>query len=184
MELPSYRVPKLRDVAIGLYERGMIFLKRLTGVILGLTVLMWFLSTFPGAPEGATRPAIEYSFAGYIGRGLQYIFAPIGFNWQISLALIPAFAARETAVAALATVYLVGGEAAGGLGHALAGQISLASALSLLVWFAYAPQCMSTLAIIKRETDSWRNVAISFGYMFVMAYTASVIVYKVSRALT
>jgi ferrous iron transport protein B len=183
MELPSYRMPKLRDVAIGLYERGMIFLKRLTGVILGLTVLMWFLSTFPGAPEGATLPAIDYSFAGYIGRGLQYVFAPIGFNWQISLALIPAFAARETAVAALATVYLVGGEAEG-LGQALAGQIPLASALSLLVWFAYAPQCMSTLAIIKRETDSWRNVAISFGYMFVMAYAASFVVYQVTRALT
>lgn len=184
MELPSYRMPKVRDVAIGLYERGAIFLKRLTGVILGLTVLMWFISTFPSPPAGATGPAINYSFAGYLGRGLQYIFAPIGFNWQISLALIPAFAARETAVAALATVYLVGGEAAGGLGHALAGQISLASALSLLVWFAYAPQCMSTLAVIRRETNSWRNVAISFGYMFGMAYAASFIVYQVAGMLT
>jgi len=183
MELPAYRMPKLRDVAIGLYERGAIFMKRLTGVILGLTVLMWFLSTFPAAPAGATGPAIDYSFAGYIGRGLQFIFGPIGFNWQISLALIPAFAARETAVAALATVYLVGGEAVGGLGHALAGQISLASALSLLVWFAYAPQCMSTLAVIRRETNSWRNVAISFGYMFVLAYAASFIVYQVARAM-
>jgi len=183
MELPSYRMPKVRDVAIGLYERGAIFMKRLTGVILGLTVLMWFLSTFPAPPAGATGPAIDYSFAGYIGRGLQFIFGPIGFNWQISLALIPAFAARETAVAALATVYLVGGEAVGGLGHALAGQISLASALSLLVWFAYAPQCMSTLAVIRRETNSWRNVAISFGYMFVLAYAASFIVYQVARAM-
>ena len=182
MELPSYRLPKVRDVAIGLYERGAIFMKRLTGVILGLTILMWFISTFPSPPAGATGPAIEYSFAGYIGRALQYVFAPIGFNWQISLALIPAFAARETAVAALATVYLVGGEASG-LGQALAGQISLASALSLLVWFAYAPQCMSTLAVIRRETDSWRNVAISFGYMFVLAYAASFVVYQVARAL-
>ena len=184
MELPSYRMPKVRDVAIGLYERGGIFLKRLTGVILGLTVLMWFISTFPSPPADAIGPAINYSFAGYIGRGLQYIFAPIGFNWQISLALIPAFAARETAVAALATVYLVGGEATGGLAHALAGQISLASALSLLVWFAYAPQCMSTLAVIRRETNSWRNVAISFGYMFGMAYAASFIVYQVARMLS
>jgi ferrous iron transport protein B len=183
MELPSYRMPKLRDVTIGLYERGAIFMRRLTGVILGLTVLMWFLSTFPAPPAGATGPAINYSFAGYIGRGLEVIFAPIGFNWQVSLALIPAFAARETAVAALATVYLVGGDAAGGLEHALAGQISLASALSLLVWFAYAPQCMSTLAIIRRETNSWRNVAISFGYMFAMAYAASFIVYQVARLL-
>ncbi|KQX99665.1 iron transporter FeoB [Rhodanobacter sp. Root480] len=182
MELPSYRLPKVRDVAIGLYERGAIFMKRLTGVILGLTILMWFISTFPSPPEGATGAAIEYSFAGYIGRALHYVFAPIGFNWQISLALIPAFAARETAVAALATVYLVGGEASG-LGQALAGQISLASALSLLVWFAYAPQCMSTLAVIRRETDSWRNVAISFGYMFVLAYAASFVVYQVASAL-
>ena len=185
MELPAYRLPKLRDVAIGLYERGAIFLKRLTGVILALTVLMWFLSTFPGAPAGATLPAIDYSFAGYIGRGLAHIFAPIGFNWQMSLALIPAFAARETAVAALATVYMVGGDVASdGLAHALASQISLPSALSLLVWFAYAPQCMSTLAIIKRETASWRNVAISFGYMFAMAYAASLLTYQIASALT
>ena len=182
MELPSYRMPKLRDVAIGLYERGAIFMKRLTGVILGLTVLMWFISTFPGPPADATGPAINYSFAGYIGRGLEFIFAPIGFNWQVSLALIPAFAARETAVAALATVYLVGGEATG-LGHALAGQVSLASALSLMVWFAYAPQCMSTLAVIRRETNSWRNVAISFSYMFVLAYAASFVVYQVARLM-
>ncbi len=98
MELPSYRMPKLRDVVIGLYERGAIFLKRLTGVILGLTVLMWFISTFPSPPAGATGPAIDYSYAGYLGHGLQFIFAPLGFNWQISLSLIPAFAARETAV--------------------------------------------------------------------------------------
>ncbi len=186
MELPSYRLPKVRDVAIGLWERGMIFLRRLTGVILGLTVLMWFLSTFPAAPVGATGPAIDYSFAGYIGHGLQYIFAPLGFNWQISVSLIPAFAARETAVAALATVYAVGGDAANGagLGQALAANFSLASALSLLVWFAFAPQCMSTLAVIRRETNSWRNVAISFGYMFVVAYLASLLTYQITSLLT
>jgi ferrous iron transport protein B len=182
MELPAYRLPKPRDVAIGLYERGMVFLKRLTGVILALTVLMWALSSFPAPPAGATGPAIDYSIAGWLGRGLAHVFAPIGFNWQMSLALIPAFAARETAVAALATVYAVGGDTAGaGLTQALAGNISLASALSLLVWFAYAPQCMSTLAVIKRETDSWRNVAISFGYMFAMAYAASLITYQLAR---
>ncbi|MEW9623836.1 ferrous iron transporter B [Rhodanobacter geophilus] len=183
MELPSYRLPKVRDVGIGLYERSMIFLKRLTGVILALTVLMWALSSFPAPPAGATGPAIDYSFAGYLGRAFAHIFALIGFNWQMSLALIPAFAARETAVAALATVYAVGGETAAGLGPALASHISLASALSLLVWFAYAPQCMSTLAVIKRETDSWRNVAISFGYMFVMAYVASFLTFQIASAL-
>jgi ferrous iron transport protein B len=183
MELPSYRMPKVRDVAIGLYERSMIFMKRLTGVILALTILMWALSSFPAPPAGATGPAIDYSFAGYIGRGFAHIFAPIGFNWEMSLALIPAFAARETAVAALATVYAVGGDS-GALGPALAAHIPLASALSLLVWFAYAPQCMSTLAVIKRETDSWRNVAISFGYMFVMAYVASLLTFQIASALT
>ncbi|MBD8872956.1 ferrous iron transporter B [Rhodanobacter sp. DHB23] len=182
MELPSYRLPKARDVAIGLYERGMIFLKRLTGVILALTVLMWALSTFPAPPAGASGPAVDYSFAGHLGHWLAYPFAPIGFNWQMSLALIPAFAARETAVAALATVYAVGGDA-GQLAPALASHVSLASALSLLVWFAYAPQCMSTLAVIKRETGEWRNVAVSFGYQFVMAYAASFLVYQAASAL-
>ncbi|MGV2288250.1 ferrous iron transporter B [Trinickia sp. YCB016] len=186
MELPSYRLPKLRDIAIGLWERGSIFLKRLTGVILALTVLMWFLSTFPSPPAGATGPAIDYTFAGYIGRGLQYLFAPLGFNWQISLSLIPAFAARETAVAALATVYAVSGGDGDivSLGHALAANFSLASALSLLVWFAFAPQCMSTLAVIRRETRSARIVALSFGYMFVMAYAASFLTYQIARWLT
>ncbi|MDR8730001.1 ferrous iron transporter B [Burkholderia pseudomultivorans] len=186
MELPSYRLPRVRDVAIGLWERGSIFMKRLTGVILALTVLMWFISTFPSPPAGAVGPAIDYTFAGYLGRALQYVFAPLGFNWQISLSLIPAFAARETAVAALATVYAVSGGDAdiASVGHALAANFSLASALSLLVWFAFAPQCMSTLAVIRRETGSWRNVAISFGYMFVMAYAASFVTYQVARALT
>jgi ferrous iron transport protein B len=185
MELPSYRMPKPRDILIGLWERGAIFLKRLTGVILALTVIMWAISTFPSPPAGALGPAIDYSIAGYLGRGLQYIFAPLGFNWQISLSLIPAFAARETAVAALATVYAVGGDASsGGLAHALTANVSLASALSLLVWFAFAPQCMSTLAVIRRETDSWRNVAISFSYMFAVAYVASLLTYQIARWLT
>ncbi|MFT0168207.1 ferrous iron transporter B [Paraburkholderia mimosarum] len=183
MELPSYRLPRARDVAIGLWERGAIFLKRLTGIILALTVLMWFISTFPSPPEGATLPAIDYSIAGYLGRALQWPFAPLGFNWQMSLSLIPAFAARETAVAALATVYSVAGGDADitALGHTLAQNFSLASALSLMVWFAFAPQCMSTLAVIRRETRSWRAVTLSFGYMFVVAYAASFVTYQIAR---
>jgi len=183
MELPSYRLPNWRDIALGLWERGAIFLKRLTGVMLALTVLMWAICTFPAPPAEATRAAIDYSIAGYIGHSLQYLFAPLGFNWQISLSLIPAFAARETAVATLATVYAVGGEEGAALQSALASHISLASALSLMVWFAFAPQCMSTLAIIRRETQSWRMVALSFGYMFVLAYAASFLTYNIARWL-
>ncbi|CAB3798315.1 Fe(2+) transporter FeoB [Paraburkholderia caffeinitolerans] len=182
MELPSYRLPRARDIAIGLWERGSIFLKRLTGIILALTVLMWFISTFPSPPDGATQPAIDYTIAGYLGRALQWPFAPLGFNWQMSLALIPAFAARETAVAALATVYSVasGDGDIAALGHTLAQNFSVASALSLMVWFAFAPQCMSTLAVIRRETRSWRAAAISFSYMFVVAYAASFITYQIA----
>ncbi|WP_321786165.1 ferrous iron transporter B [Paraburkholderia sp. J94] len=183
MELPSYRIPRARDVAIGLWERCTIFLKRLTGIILALTVIMWFVSTFPSPPAGATGPAIDYTIAGYLGRALQWPFAPLGFNWQMSLALIPAFAARETAVAALATVYAVaGGDSdVAALGHTLAQNFSVASALSLMVWFAFAPQCMSTLAVIRRETRSWRAVVVSFSYMFAVAYAASFVTYQAAR---
>ncbi|WP_353190312.1 ferrous iron transporter B [Pandoraea pnomenusa] len=185
MELPSYRMPKARNLALGLWERGWIFVRRLTGVILALTVLMWFISTFPSAPAGATGPAIDYSFAGYIGRALGVIFAPLGFNWQISISLVPAFAARETAVTALATVYAVAGGAddAAGLASALSSNFSVATALSLLAWFAFAPQCMSTLAVIRRETRSWRYVLISFGYMFGLAYAVSFVTYRLAMWL-
>jgi ferrous iron transport protein B len=186
MELPAYRVPHPRDIAIGLYERAMIFLRRVGGIILTLTVLLWFLLNYPAPPEGATLPAIDYSFAGRLGHMLQVVFEPIGFNWQISIALVPGLAAREVAVSALATVYaLQGGDAAAPqLGAIIAAQWSLATALSLLAWFVFAPQCLSTLAVIRRETNSWRNVAIAAGYLFALAYLASFITYRVALALT
>lgn len=184
MELPAYRLPRPRDVTIGLTERAMIFLRRLTGVILALTVVMWFISTFPSPPAGATGPAIDYTIAGYLGRALQTVFEPLGFNWQITLSLIPAFAARETAVATLATVYAVGDPDGGAaLASALSHHFSLASALSLMVWFAFAPQCMSTLAVVRRETRSWRLVILSFSYMFAVAYAASALTYQIARYL-
>lgn len=184
MELPAYRLPRPRDVTIGLTERAMIFLRRLTGVILALTVVMWFISTFPSPPAGATGPAIDYTIAGYLGRALQTVFEPLGFNWQITLSLIPAFAARETAVATLATVYAVGDPDGGtALASALAHHFTLASALSLMVWFAFAPQCMSTLAVVRRETRSWRLVILSFSYMFAVAYAASALTYQIARYL-
>ena len=187
MELPSYRVPNVRDVAIGLYERAMIFLRRVGGIILTLTVLLWFLLNFPGAPADAVMPAIDYSFAGRIGHFMQPLFAPIGFNWQICIALVPGLAAREVAVSSLATVYAISGGnelAAHQLGTIIGAQWSLATALSLLAWYVFAPQCLSTLAVIKRETNSWRNVAIAASYLFALAYLASFITYQVAKALS
>ena len=182
MELPAYRMPHPRDIAIGLYERGMIFLKRVGGIILALTVLLWFLSSFPAPPAGATEPAINYSLAGILGRGLHVLFAPIGFNWQICIALIPGLAAREVAVASLATVYALAGNQ-DGLQAVVATQWSLATALSLLAWYVFAPMCISTLATVRRETNSWRNVWILAGYLFGLAYLASLLTYQIARAL-
>ena len=187
LELPSYRVPHLRDIAIGLWERAVIFLKRVGGIILALTILLWFLLSFPGAPAGATGPAIDYSFAGRIGAAMTAVFAPIGFNWQICIALIPGMAAREVVVSSLATVYALSATnddaAAQALSPIIQSQWSLATALSLLVWFIYAPQCVSTLATIKRETHSWRQTAFAAGYLFALAYLASFITYQIAVAM-
>ena len=187
LELPSYRLPHVRDLAIGLYERAMIFLKRVGGIILALTVLLWFLSSFPAPPDGATGPAIDYSFAGRIGHALATVFAPLGFNWQICIALIPGLAAREVAGASLATVYALSASddaaAAQALAPILSDGWSLATALSLLVWYIYAPQCISTWATIKRETNSWKAMALNAGYLFALAYLASLVTYQVAVAL-
>ncbi len=187
LELPSYRIPHPRDVLIGLWERGMIFIKRVGGIILALTILLWVLLTFPGAPEGATQPAIDYSFAGRIGHALTFLFAPLGFNWQICIALIPGLAAREVAVASLATVYAVAGADDDASAQALAPLIAegwtLAIALSLLVWYIYAPMCISTLATIKRETGSWKKMAGATFYLFALAWMASFLTYRVAVAL-
>lgn len=187
MELPSYRVPNPRDIGIGLWERARIFLSRVGKVILTLTVLLWFLATFPSPPEGATMPPIDYSFAGMIGRALEHVFAPIGFNWQICIALVPGLAAREVAVGALATVYALSGSddaVAVQLAPMIAAQWSLATALSLLAWYVFAPQCISTLAVIRRETNSWKVMAASAAYLAGLAYLASFITYRVALALT
>ncbi len=187
LELPSYRIPHLRDVAIGLWERAMIFLKRVGGIILALTILLWFLLSFPGAPIGATQPAIDYSFAGRIGQWMTAVFAPIGFNWQICIALIPGMAAREVVVSSLATVYALSAASEDATIQALTpiiqSQWSLATALSLLVWFIYAPQCVSTLATIKRETNSWKQTAFATVYLFALAYFAAFATYRIALVL-
>ncbi|MFC3814125.1 ferrous iron transport protein B [Lysobacter sp. GCM10012299] len=187
LELPSYRIPHPRDLLIGLWERAWIFLRRVGGIILALTILLWFLLSFPGAPAGATGPAIDYSFAGRIGHAMTTVFAPLGFNWQICIALIPGMAAREVVVSSLATVYALSAANDDAATQALTPLISdgwsLATALSLLVWFIYAPQCISTLATIKRETNSWKQVGISAGYLFALAYLASMLTYQIAVAL-
>ncbi len=187
LELPSYRIPHPRDVLIGLWERGMIFLKRVGGIILALTILLWFLLSFPGAPPDAVGPAIDYSFAGRIGHAMTAVFAPLGFNWQICIALIPGLAAREVAVSSLATIYALSAADDDAAIQALTPVISdgwsLATALSLLVWFIYAPMCISTLATIKRETNSWKQMGFAAFYLFGLAYIASLVTYQVAVAL-
>jgi ferrous iron transport protein B len=180
MELPTYKLPSPRNILLGLMERAKIFLRRAGGIIFVVMVVIWLLSTFPGAPEGALNP-IEHSFAGMIGIFLAPIFAPIGFTWQMVIALIPGMAAREVAVAVLGTVYAIGNvEDTATLGAALAGAWSLPSALSFLVWFVFAPQCISTLAVVKRESGSSRFMWMSFGYLMALAYAASFATYRLA----
>jgi len=185
MELPTYKVPSAENVARNLMQRATIFLNRAGRMILPLMILVWVLSTFPYPPAGATGPAIDYSFAGMIGHAIQPIFAPIGFNWQMVVALIPGFAAREVAVAALGTVYAVGDAEAnvGALGARLAESWSLATGLSFLAWYIFAPQCVATLGVVKRETNSWTWMGVMFVYMLTLAYAASFAVYHAAVAL-
>ncbi|WP_425918496.1 ferrous iron transporter B [Acinetobacter sp. TSRC1-2] len=188
MELPSYRFPDVKSIWIGLLDRAKIFLKRVGGIIFALSILLWFLCTFPQPPEGATLPAIDYSLAGMLGHVMQPIFAPLGFNWQICIALIPAMAAREVVVAALGTVYALSATDDDAISQGLASIISsdgrlgwsLATGLSLLVWFIYAPHCLATLATVKRETGSWKTVSFMTAYLFGLAYLMSFLTYQIA----
>lgn len=183
LELPSYRIPVWRNIVYGLLDRARIFLRRVGGIILALMIVIWFLSTFPGAPQNATQPDIYYSFAGYIGRAMEWIFAPIGFGWQICIALVPGMAAREVAVGALGTVYALSGEeeqVANMLVTTIGAQWSLATAFSFLAWYVYAPQCISTLAVVRRETNSTRQVWIMAFYLFALAYAAAFLTYRLT----
>ena len=187
MELPTYRRPHLRNILMGLLHRAQLFMRRVGGVIMVLTIVLWFLASFPGAPEGATNAAIEYSFAGMLGHALAVVLAPIGFNWQISIALIPGMAAREVAISALGTVYALsatGAAPADTLGPLLAQQWSLPTALAMLAWYVFAPQCISTIATLKRESGGWTIPVVATTYLFVLAYLAAFITYRVALALS
>jgi ferrous iron transport protein B len=186
MELPTWRMPDLRNLLLGLWERVKIFLQRVGGIILSMSIVIWVLSTFPYPPEGATGPAIDYSYAGIIGHAMEPLFAPIGFNWQICVALIPGMAAREVAVSALGTVYALsatGDDVASQLQPVIAETWSLATALALMAWFVFAPQCLATLAVVKRETQGWRYPLLMAGYLFALAWLAAFATYRIALAL-
>jgi len=183
MELPSYHLPRLGNLAISLWQRAEIFLRRVGGIILLMTIGLWVLSSFPFPPEGATGSPIQYSFAGMIGQALTHVFSPIGFNWQISIALVPGMAAREVVVSSLATVYALSSssiDASEALIPLISSGWSLATALSLLAWFVFAPQCLSTIAAVKRETGGWKIPVIMLSYLFGLAYLASFITYRLA----
>jgi ferrous iron transport protein B len=187
LELPAYHWPNLRNLGIGLWQRVEVFMSRVGTIILALMVILWALSSFPAPPPGATGPAIQYSIAGHLGAWLAVLFKPIGFNWQISIALVPGLAAREVAVGALGTVYALsatGNDVSGALTPLITQSWSLPTALSLLAWYVFAPQCLSTLATVKRETNSWRYPIIMAAYLFAMAYVGSWITFRIATALT
>lgn len=182
LELPSYRLPSARDVLIGLWERGRLFIARVGTIILSITVVLWVLSTYPSPPEGWVGVPIDYSIAGRIGHAIEWIFEPLGFNWQICVALIPGLAAREVAVSALGTVYAISAAVEDPTAQLLpivSVDWSFATGMSLLVWYIFAPQCLATLAVIKKETQSWKVVLIATTYLFGLAYLASLLVYQI-----
>ena len=186
IEMPRYQIPLIRDIVIGLWQRAWLFLRRAGTIIFASTVILWVLLSFPKVPLGSEMTQSEYSVAGRIASGLAVVTAPIGFNDKIALALIPAMAAREVAVSALATAYSVDAgddeQTAMALGDRLAGQWSLATALAFLAWFVFAPQCISTIAVAKRETNGWKWPAFMVIYLFALAYVAAGITYWTARS--
>ncbi|MBX2980909.1 MAG: ferrous iron transporter B [Flavobacteriales bacterium] len=185
MELPAYQWPDLRSLAIGLWERAMIFLRRVGTIILAITIVMWALYTIP-SPR-TNKQGAQRSIAGELGHALHYVFSPIGFNEQISFALVPGMAAREVVVSALGTAYAMEGEEGEvdeQLRERIANEWPLATKLSLLLWMVFAPQCLSTFVVVKRETGSWRQMWVMGGYLFGLAYLASFITYQLTNLFT
>ncbi|MGI4877098.1 MAG: ferrous iron transporter B, partial [Janthinobacterium lividum] len=185
MEMPKYQWPAPRDVGIGLYQKAWAFLARAGGIILVSTVALWALATWPKPPANAALPAIDYSIAGHIGAALEPVFRPIGFNKEIALALVPGMAAREVAISALGTVYSLDADAEHpqGLVERLRGAWTLPTALAFLAWYVFAPQCLSTLAVTRRETGGWKWPGFMFAYTFAMAYVGAGATYWLARAL-
>ncbi|MCB2067242.1 MAG: ferrous iron transporter B [Erythrobacter sp.] len=185
MELPRYQWPPLRDLLLGLWQRAFVFLRRAGTIIFAATVALWLLLSFPQAEPGESQ--LDASIAGHVATGLHVVLEPIGFNREISLALIPAMAAREVAVSALATTYAVDTEdedaEAAGLIPRLQGGWSLPTALAFLAWFVFAPQCISTIAVARRETNGWKWPMFMVGYLFALAYIAAGVTFWSATAL-
>lgn len=178
IELPSYKTPVFKDYLRGLYDRAMIFVNRAGRIILPASVAIWFLTTFP-----RNALSINETFAGMIGNVILPIFQPIGFNLEMTISLIPAMAAREVAVSSLATIYAVSGDAVEGqMSAVIASQWSMATGLAFLAWFVFAPQCLSTFAIIRKETNSWKWPIFAFSYLFVLAYLGAAVTYHTAVA--
>jgi len=186
MEMPKYQMPVWRDVALGLWQRAYVFLRRAGTVILWVTIALWALTSFPKAPNGVKQS--EYSIAGRIASGIEPIVRPVGFNHALALAIIPAMAAREVAVSALQTVYSIDSGDDEKLGqHRLATRLRAAwplpTALAFLAWFVFAPQCLSTIAVIRRETNGWFWPAFTLVYLFALAWVAAGITFWTATAL-
>ena len=185
IEMPKYQMPRLSDIVIGLGQRARVFLRRAGTIIMGVTVLLWALLAFPQAPEGKSQ--VEYSIAGRMASGLEVLVKPIGFNHEMALSIIPAMAAREVAVAALATVYSIEAddeaETESSLVERLQGRWPLPTAHAFLMWFVFAPQCLSTIAVIRRETNGWKWPTFALLYLFGLAYVAAGATYWGATAL-
>ena len=190
LELPTYKLPSWRNLVFGIKERVALFVKNAGTVILAVSVILWFLASYPAAPDKSPEPPIYYSYAGKIGRTMAPLIKPIGLNWQIGIALIPGFAAREVMVGALGTVYAVQTNPADANAKEKTGEAlrvllpkswSVATALSLIVWYIFAPQCLSTLAVTRRETNSWRWPAVMLVYLTALAYAASFLTFQIAR---
>ena len=187
MELPTYRMPNVKHIAGELWDKVNAFLRRAGTVIFTLSVVLWALVTFPSAPANATGPAIDYSFAGMLGHLIEPIFAPIGFTWQMCISLIPGLAAREVVVAALGTVYAVGSVGDDAVNQTLIpiihAQWGLATAFSFLAFYVYAPMCLATLAVIRRETKSFKQTFAITAYLFILAYSMAWVVYRITGSI-
>ena len=176
LEMPPYRMPTFRSIALRLYDRAMVFLRRAGTIILAVSVILWVLANVP--LENGKPPAIENSVAGMIGHAIEPAIKPLGFNWKIGIGLITSLFAREVIVGTLGTIYGIEGAKSTHLGlqEALRQDLTPRGAFALLIFFAFAMQCFSTVAVVRRETGGWKWPAIQFAYMTGFAYIAALVV--------